>query len=491
MRAPVCRSRRPICRAISIAMSGTGGSQPPGSTRIATFRPTPRLEALRDRDIFPADQSGGISRPRSIRRWRRRSFSPSPGSASSVTAMKVAMVGFRGRHLCAFSCACSPRRGLPTARVVVYAWHPLPLWEFAGSGHIDAALIAFSSAPCGWPGRAARRACGALPGRCGADQVLSGWSCCRHCIGDGVGAAGGIRYRPSSSATCPSLRPAHASSAFCRDMPAKRGWTAMARGFYLLSVLRRSAAIRCIERRAPTSSDRGAILAALGTAVSFRRAWTRARPSSRAGAAGNGHSWFSYRRITLGTFAWLIVFACFFRSLALLWLTIACMLLYLGAGKLSVGTISGWLSNRSSTGRLRRWRWSTFGAIAARQARGARACRSARAKRRAPTRDRYFDHIADERGAIAEAEPVCLYLETTNRCNLLCTTCPRTFEALEPPGGHELGAVHRDRRPVSADRARRAAWRRRADDGAGAAAHDPLSEGPRHLRPVQHQRHAC
>jgi len=47
---------------------------------------------------------------------------------------------------------------------------------------------------------------------------------------------------------------------------------------------------------------------------------------------------------------------------------------------------------------------------------------------------RYFDHIAAERGAVAEAEPVCLYLETTNRCNLLCTTCPRTFEALEPPG---------------------------------------------------------
>src|SRR5712664_4540775 len=47
---------------------------------------------------------------------------------------------------------------------------------------------------------------------------------------------------------------------------------------------------------------------------------------------------------------------------------------------------------------------------------------------------RYFDHIAAERGAVAEIEPVCLYLETTNRCNLLCTTCPRTFEALEPPG---------------------------------------------------------
>ena len=33
----------------------------------------------------------------------------------------------------------------------------------------------------------------------------------------------------------------------------------------------------------------------------------------------------------------------------------------------------------------------------------------------------------------ATAPPVCLYLEVTNRCNLLCETCPRTFEALEPP----------------------------------------------------------
>jgi MoaA/NifB/PqqE/SkfB family radical SAM enzyme len=51
-----------------------------------------------------------------------------------------------------------------------------------------------------------------------------------------------------------------------------------------------------------------------------------------------------------------------------------------------------------------------------------------------PDPRRYFAHIAADRGTLAEAEPVCLYLETTNRCNLLCTTCPRTFEALEPPG---------------------------------------------------------
>ncbi len=46
---------------------------------------------------------------------------------------------------------------------------------------------------------------------------------------------------------------------------------------------------------------------------------------------------------------------------------------------------------------------------------------------------RYFEAIGAERSAVAEAPPVCLYLEVTNRCNLLCDTCPRTFEELEPP----------------------------------------------------------
>jgi MoaA/NifB/PqqE/SkfB family radical SAM enzyme len=50
-----------------------------------------------------------------------------------------------------------------------------------------------------------------------------------------------------------------------------------------------------------------------------------------------------------------------------------------------------------------------------------------------PDPRRYFEAVGDRRGPVAEAEPVCLYLETTNRCNLLCETCPRTFEALEPP----------------------------------------------------------
>ena len=46
---------------------------------------------------------------------------------------------------------------------------------------------------------------------------------------------------------------------------------------------------------------------------------------------------------------------------------------------------------------------------------------------------RYFEAIGDERSRVAEAPPLCVYFEVTNRCNLLCETCPRTFETLEPP----------------------------------------------------------
>src|ERR1700739_1115029 len=45
---------------------------------------------------------------------------------------------------------------------------------------------------------------------------------------------------------------------------------------------------------------------------------------------------------------------------------------------------------------------------------------------------RYFETVTTDDEA-PERNPVCLYLETTNRCNLLCTTCPRTYEELEPP----------------------------------------------------------
>ncbi len=55
---------------------------------------------------------------------------------------------------------------------------------------------------------------------------------------------------------------------------------------------------------------------------------------------------------------------------------------------------------------------------------------------------RYFEAVR-ESGREAAAMPVCLYLEVTNRCNLLCETCPRTFEELEPPADMSLDLFRR------------------------------------------------
>ena len=62
--------------------------------------------------------------------------------SESIIFMKVAMVGFEALTVWAIL-QLLKARGLPSTHVLLYAWHPLPLWEFARSGHIDAVAIAF------------------------------------------------------------------------------------------------------------------------------------------------------------------------------------------------------------------------------------------------------------------------------------------------------------------------------------------------------------
>src|SRR6202789_2133961 len=56
---------------------------------------------------------------------------------------------------------------------------------------------------------------------------------------------------------------------------------------------------------------------------------------------------------------------------------------------------------------------------------------------------RYFEAVEEARTAEAASPPVCLYLEVTNRCNLLCETCPRTFEELEKPADMSMALFTR------------------------------------------------
>lgn len=60
--------------------------------------------------------------------------------SEQLTAMKLAMLAF---DLGTIGLILLLLRGMGTSlsRVLIYAWHPLGIWEIAGSGHVDAAMI--------------------------------------------------------------------------------------------------------------------------------------------------------------------------------------------------------------------------------------------------------------------------------------------------------------------------------------------------------------
>jgi hypothetical protein len=62
--------------------------------------------------------------------------------SEATIVMKVAMLAFEGLAVWTILQLLATR-GLPRARILLYAWHPLPLWEFARSGHVDIVAIAF------------------------------------------------------------------------------------------------------------------------------------------------------------------------------------------------------------------------------------------------------------------------------------------------------------------------------------------------------------
>src|SRR5713226_6809953 len=62
--------------------------------------------------------------------------------SESVTWMKATMVGFEAVGIWAIIQLLASF-GLSRQRILIYAWHPLVIWEFAGSGHFDAIAIAF------------------------------------------------------------------------------------------------------------------------------------------------------------------------------------------------------------------------------------------------------------------------------------------------------------------------------------------------------------
>ncbi len=117
-----------------------------GKVQAAGFNPyryvpaDAALAALRDSTIYPhinrAEYAVTIYPP-----VAQMFFFVVTRFGANVTTMKLAMVLCEGAIVASIVLLLR-RLGRPVTRLVAYAWHPLPIWEIAGDGHIDALMTA-------------------------------------------------------------------------------------------------------------------------------------------------------------------------------------------------------------------------------------------------------------------------------------------------------------------------------------------------------------
>jgi alpha-1,6-mannosyltransferase len=101
----------------------------------------PELAKFRDDKIYPninrSDYAPTIYPPAA-----QLIFLAATRVSESVTWMKSVMMGFDLLSLWLILKLIAAAN-LPSERSLLYAWHPLVIWEFAGNGHVDAAMIFF------------------------------------------------------------------------------------------------------------------------------------------------------------------------------------------------------------------------------------------------------------------------------------------------------------------------------------------------------------
>lgn len=120
----------------------------------------PALERLRDAEIYP-----GINRaeyaPTIYPPMAQMIFLGIVQFGETVMTMKAGLAAFEVLTIVGLLLLLRTR-GLPLNRVLLYAWHPLPLWEFAGSGHVDAAAVGLMTAAIVAADRKRQGLCGGL-----------------------------------------------------------------------------------------------------------------------------------------------------------------------------------------------------------------------------------------------------------------------------------------------------------------------------------------
>jgi alpha-1,6-mannosyltransferase len=283
----------------------------------------PHLDRLRDSQIFPHINRSTYA-PTIYPPVAEGIFFVVTRISQSLVAMKAAMVVFEAITIAALL-RLFKAAGLPSGHILVYAWHPLPIWEFAGSGHIDAALIALVVLAL-WAYHQDRSWLTALA-LAGATlikfypavllpAVYRRWEW-RLPIAFVMAAV--LGYLPFIGAGWGVL-------GFLPGYVKEEGFTANGAGFFLWRLLQTLPSFSGLPGQVYLSIA-SMILAALAVAVAFTdtpRSDGFAGDALLAGAfmflLSPHYPWY---------FAWLIIFACFAPYVSLLWLTNTASLLYL------------------------------------------------------------------------------------------------------------------------------------------------------------------
>ena len=100
----------------------------------------PALKFLRDDDIYP-DINRKEYAPTIYPPMAQIVFYLTTRVSEQIWVMKSVMVAFDAIAILAVM-RLMKARNIPPTRILLYAWHPVPIWQFAADGHIDAVAIA-------------------------------------------------------------------------------------------------------------------------------------------------------------------------------------------------------------------------------------------------------------------------------------------------------------------------------------------------------------
>jgi hypothetical protein len=103
----------------------------------------PELAPLRDGSIFPNINRSNYA-PTIYPPIAQMLFLSANRLGDTVLTMKLVLVAVEAVGI-ATLVHILRTTGRPPEHILLYAWHPLPVWEIAGSGHVDAAAFTFTS----------------------------------------------------------------------------------------------------------------------------------------------------------------------------------------------------------------------------------------------------------------------------------------------------------------------------------------------------------